>query len=195
MEPVITEHISNWSYFNILLRDEIPFIFKGDELLHFNNTVSEDGIKFKGVKEGVWIYSYEYSNSLKFYFNGKLNGKGISESSKEIEERLEHFYIKGLLNGKSVFWYKDGQKKEVDYVNGKENGKEIWWYEDGKKCEEIDYVNGKKHGKEIYWYENGQKREEIDYVNGKKHGKNIHWYENGQKKKEINYIDDEKQEE
>jgi len=70
MELIIAEHSSNWIYFNALISTKVPIIFKENELLYLNNFTSERGIKFKGLKEGVWIYS-KYTINLSFYLNGK----------------------------------------------------------------------------------------------------------------------------
>jgi len=156
MELIIAEHSSNWSYFNALISTDVPFIFKENELLYLDNFISEVGIRPKGLKEGAWFSSDEYSKHLIFYLNNKRSGKSVYESKSE--SRGEVDYVDDKIHGKSISWFKNGQKKEdTDYVNGKKCGKCIFWYENGQKNYEIDYLDDKKHGKVITWYENGQK--------------------------------------
>jgi len=183
MESIIAEYSSNWSYFNILIGTDVPFIFKDDKLLYLNNFISEEGIRLKGLKEGVWISPDENYTILSFYLNDKLNGKTLYES-KDYGNVKKINYLNGKKHGKEISWGNQQKIYEIDWLGGKKNGKEIWWFENGQKSKEINYKNDKKHGKEIGWYENGQKECEIDYVNGKKRGKEIWWYENGQKQEE-----------
>jgi len=192
MELITAEHSSNWSCFNALIDTlidtKVPFIFKDNGLLYLNNFISEGGIKFKGLKEGVWISSNRHRIELFFYLNDKRKSKSLNES-KNFRSVEELSYVDDKMHFKYISWYENRQKKEVDYVNGKKHGKTIFWDENGQKNYEIDYLNGKISGKCIFWYKNGLKALENDYIDNKKHGKEIWWYENGQKKYEIDYID------
>ena len=54
-------------------------------------------------------------------------------------------------------------KKRTNYSSGKEDGKWVYWYDNGQKKEEKNYINGKKDGKWESWYNDGTKKEERYY--------------------------------
>ena len=86
----------------------------------------------------------------------------------------------GLLDGKSVHKYQNGQPKAVvTFVDGQEEGTVTLFYPNGKKESEGTFVNGKLQGTLTYWYANGQKREEVGYANGYRSGGWRMWNEAG----------------
>ena len=87
---------------------------------------------------------------------------------------------KGLLDGKSVVYFKEGTKKEIrSYKNGKMDG--IWktWNEEGVKVARAVYENGKKDGTWKIWDDNGTLRFKMKYENGKKTGTWYNYDKNG----------------
>jgi len=105
---------------------------------------------------------------------------------------LEMNYRQNQPHGKSVWWYRNGQKWwETDYVNGQIHGRDIMWYVNGQIHCEVDYYQNQPHGKSINWHTNGQKRREVDYRKGKRYGKYVLWYESGTLDYEHYYIDDQ----
>ncbi|MFA5024053.1 MAG: hypothetical protein WC523_03815 [Patescibacteria group bacterium] len=68
-----------------------------------------------------------------------------------------------------------GPKHEVEYRNGFADGKSVYWYDNGQKCSEKYYKNGILHGKAITWYRDGSPSAEFNYKNGKLDGVCIRW--------------------
>jgi len=92
--------------------------------------------------------------------------------------------INETLIGRYGF-YDTGVKHFVElYKNNKKHGKSIYWYKNGQKKEEVTYKNVKLDGLWTSWYKNGQKRIEGIYKDGKKDGIWTAWYDDGQKMSE-----------
>lgn len=52
-------------------------------------------------------------------------------------------YKNGLLNGKRIFWYENGNVRgEEIFKNGSRDGISKWWFEDGKEACEVKYKDG-----------------------------------------------------
>ena len=118
---------------------------------------------------------------------------GKNKCSLENVPYFEENYKDGKQDGKTTYWYENGQKElEVNFKDGKQDGKATYWYENGQIMAEETYKDGKRDGKTIEWEENGQIWSEGYYKDNKKDGKWISWYENSQKKSEKNYKDDKK---
>jgi len=89
--------------------------------------------------------------------------------------------INETLIGRYGF-YDTGVKHFVElYKNNKKHGKSIYWYKNGQKKEEVTYKNVKLDGIWTGWHENGQKEREGTYKDGKKDGIWTWWEGNGQK--------------
>lgn len=100
------------------------------------------------------------------------------------DKESENGYLKSSgKNGLSVVWYLSGTSKK--FVN---DGKSTYWYKNGQLKSQGNYTNGKQMRKASTWFENGQTESEKNYVDGKCEGKSTEWYENGQLKSESDYI-------
>jgi len=144
MEYIISEHISNWKYFNILAKVELYFIFDENNLKCLEGNISIEGIIMKKFREGIWILLDNKYNLIRIlsFRNDKKNGKCIA-------------------------LYRNGKKcEEIDYINDKMYGKFIMWHEDEQMFIESNYLNDKMHGKTISWYRDGKLWEEKVYENG-----------------------------
>ena len=118
-------------------------------------------------------------------------------------KKLEGQYKDGLMNGKWIRWYENGNKSdEGSYFNGDgtdkgktgiprngRDGKWTIWYQNGQKMIEMTYKDGERDGLWTRWYENGQKKSEIHYKDGEQQGLHTSWYENGQKEIEETFKD------
>ena len=54
----------------------------------------------------------------------------------------------------------------TNWKNGKLDGDSVNWYENGQKKEEVSLVKGRPLGLAKAWYRNGQKSGEISFHNG-----------------------------
>lgn len=116
----------------------------------------------------------------------KEKGKYYDQSGNLFTGKLEKYYDqneqlkakfnieKGVLDGRSMVYFKDGSKKEVRaYKDGKMHG--VWktWNKEGVKIARAVYENGKKDGSWKIWDDKGTLRFKMFYENGQKTGT---WY-------------------
>jgi len=110
----------------------------------------------------------KYRVELEFWDDERTQIKSLSE------------YMGDQLHGKSLGWYRDGQKEFDDnWVNGQLHGKSFDWSPSGQLEREKHYHHGKQHGKSMGWHDNGQIECEIEWTNDNQHGKCVAWDENG----------------
>jgi antitoxin component YwqK of YwqJK toxin-antitoxin module len=103
---------------------------------------------------------------------------------------IKHFYSKdGQVEGLVTRFSGDGGWKSSieNYKYGKENGKSLGWYRSGEKRFDSNYKNGEFHGNQIHWFESGQIETEHNYLNGMFDGKQTYFSENGNPKRIMNY--------
>jgi antitoxin component YwqK of YwqJK toxin-antitoxin module len=86
----------------------------------------------------------------------------------------------GILNGKHISYYKNGQiKREGSYYNGNLNGKWVGYAPDGKKIFEVEYKNDTLIGKFISWYNTGVIHEKGSFNNNRMIGEWLSYDEAG----------------
>ena len=91
----------------------------------------------------------------KYYFNGKI------QEEYEVKDGQKH----GLCTN----WYEEIETKwfEDNYTNGIKNGKTILWYKSGEKNYEGTYKNGLQDGEWTFWDAKGDKTKTVTYAEGK----------------------------
>jgi len=113
----------------------------------------------------------EHGSSITYTYilNGEVNLKG--EQMKALEQEYENgklihevkYYINRqkeydnyLVNGPTISWYPNGQKKEeATMSNEKPNGGYSWWFENGQLGKSGKFVNGKQDSQWNYFDESG----------------------------------------
>jgi len=116
---------------------------------------SKEVPKGKTYKRGGVLY--EVGNTEPF--TGYVVGKG-REGYRAKAFKYRKQYKNGLLNGKTKFWYKNGNLESVEpYRNGKINGLVARYYEDGQIKTYIHLVDGERGGYkgEMFWSGDGKK--------------------------------------
>jgi len=102
--------------------------------------------------------------------NGKLYLKGSTKphsgkvleyhdaKKEKMKSRLR--YKKGVLQGKSEYWYPNGKQEAVKhYANGKLSGTLEEWFNDGNPKKKEEWLNGKRHGEWQTWKEDGKPKQ------------------------------------
>lgn len=115
---------------------------------------NSSGNYFNGMKEGEWISSHFWgeSISIKNYSKGKLNGTWIVYSDETRSKILEYSeYYNGELHGKYSLYFDNGSVKEDgNYINGEKNGFWVEYSQDLVTNKNIfsegHYINGNKDG-------------------------------------------------
>ncbi len=140
-------------------------------LVLFTSGCREHGtISLSEIEEKDGLY---YRINEKKPFTGKL-----IDFYGEDKKKIEEFYQDGKIEGKSIYWYDNGQMKfDLTLENG--NGKKIGWYRTGQKKYEVGFRDWKANGKYIELYKSGKKKFEVNYKSGKADGKFTEWEENG----------------
>jgi hypothetical protein len=88
--------------------------------------------------------------------------------------------VGGVMNGPAVYFYSNGDIKEVaNYANGLKNGEVVRYAENGNILMQTHYRDGQKDGVWKFWDINGNLRMKISYTNGKKSGVWKQWDERG----------------
>lgn len=113
------------------------------------NVISEGQMDGK-MYIGTWKYYQKNSNQLLI---------------------LEHFNNFGLLTGKRLVYYENGQiAEEQNYKEGKLDGTSFWYSENNIVLKEFLYVDGELHGRSRYYNPKGEMLVEGIYKRNKKDG-------------------------
>ena len=117
----------------------------------------------------------------KYYSSDNELYTGIVKQKYDSGELKSRIIVKnGLLHGKSVFYFKNGNKKEVrSYKNGKMHGTWLSYNKEKTKIALANYKKGKKNGVWKIWDNNGTLRFKMEYKMGKKAGTWYNYDENG----------------
>ena len=107
-------------------------------------------------------------------------GKCIVLYNKSDKVKEEFRFKKGLLDGESSAWYKNGQIRRKGYYNkGQISGKWTFWDEQGNKTLEAHYRHDTLNGTYIALYANGNIKEKGQYSANKQSGKWTRYDEDG----------------
>ncbi|MCL2251405.1 MAG: hypothetical protein FWC12_05755 [Treponema sp.] len=120
-------------------------------------------------------------------YKGTLSGVDFDGDAYEFEGDI----VNGLMHGKGVWRYKNGDFFEGYFVNGVRSGKGKYIWAVGGVYEG-DFVNDRRTGKGKIKWANGDVYEG-DFLNGKRHGKGKYIWADGTIR-EGNWIDNEYQE-
>ena len=95
------------------------------------------------------------------YINGRLQGITKKWSGDEYYSvREELYYENDKLISKNQFSYENGNLIALlKYKNGLLDGKQLFWYESGEKRQELKMIEGELISA-INWHKNGQKKVE-----------------------------------
>jgi|AntDeeMinimDraft_4_1070355.scaffolds.fasta_scaffold11593_1 antitoxin component YwqK of YwqJK toxin-antitoxin module len=118
-----------------------------------NENYCEEGRLLNHKKVGVWK-RYNDSNDLL---------------------RIENYH-RGVLNGVSVSFYKNGKIYSVgSYKNGELHGNISLFYENGNINSSDNYINGNKDGYSLLFDRNGNLKQKWFYRSGEKDGKQYYF--------------------
>lgn len=145
----------------------------------------EEGTAIVELDEGIDKYGYKYQHTL---VDGKKEGKSLQwyKSGNKSEEAN---YKDNVKNGEYLSYYdnENNQLREKSfYLNGKLEGEQFSWHKNGGLSDQsfFSQENPKLHNK-ISWYENGIKRYELKFEANKNKFISRAWYQNGQLKYEF----------
>ena len=102
------------------------------DIQNLNNNINE---KFKNLELNINNNLINKNKQIKIYNNGKYEGQ----------------MLKGLREGKGIFYYNDGGRYEGDWKNDVKEGKGIGYFNNGNRYEG-DWKNDLKEGKGIFYY-------------------------------------------
>lgn len=143
-----------------------------------------------------------------------FEGEKVLTTYPEGEKKTELYYKKGILDGPSLFYHKNGTILiQSLFVKGIKEGesrlyydsgelysrqkfqKGLWdglqefYYKDGRLRASLNYKQGLINGEVILYFPNGNKFREILFKNGKREGKEKLWNIGGLQEVEIQYQD------
>lgn len=145
---------------------EINLATNNFQMKDFNETLLVSGTFEKGKKSNQWLYNFP-SGILK----------------------LEENYTKGVLNGFSKDYNKDGSLNSIKYYsNDKINGRyEV--YENGKLISFFNYVDDERNGPYQTFYPDGSLKEEGYFINDNLNSDYNSYWQNGTISRKSKYTD------
>lgn len=195
---------------------------------HTNNLIKSKGEYINNHQNGLWTFYFENGKTMaqgnfKNGDGGNIGTSGISRNGREGKWTFyynsgnietEYFYVKGELQGRSVSYYENGNKKdETDWVNDN-SSRSVSYYENGNKKDETVWLNDNTNRKVIKYNENGKiksnatfknstlnglviiyndegiKLSEQYYKDGKQNGLKTTFFQNGFKENELTFVND-----
>lgn len=119
--------------------------------------------------------------------NEPYNGPYI-ENYPSGEVKLEIFLKDGLLHGKYLSYFENGNVNEIrTYSEGIKENRWETFNSQGMKISEANFLNDMKHGKWLVWDENGVLRYDMEYTEGDRSGIWRIYNEKGEKISEKEY--------
>ena len=113
--------------------------------------VAAAAVEGASASEGVFLAGDERP------FSGVVTGEA-REGYRRVRCAYKKQYVKGVLHGKSYYWYPNGKLESVEpYKNGKLHGIVTRYYDTGKIKAKIHFVKGLRgglHG-EVFWDKDG----------------------------------------
>jgi antitoxin component YwqK of YwqJK toxin-antitoxin module len=162
-----------------------------------------------GVKQAELVHGLPggCTSALLFYENGQLLADGFYKGEKK--DSLWYNYAQNgelisavnyqldVLNGKSVFYFSEGQlleqklqiQKVVYYTNGKLNGAYQENFYNGKAKLKGTYQDGMRMGMWTEYYNTGEVLSKVNYLNDLPHGWTTIYDKLGNIKKRVMYRD------
>lgn len=165
-------HIKRMTYYNVLTGKICRENIVDDKDKNTMQVCNAIGIL---VKEAVCDRDGMYNGDYKEFF---VDGR-VSKTAS---------YTKGKLNGVTVSYYQNGNKKEEEtYVDDERHGRYKRYHWNGTLAEEGEYDHDVQQG---YWYTYNDLDNLVEteyYLDGEKHGTNILYFANGNKHRVINW--------
>jgi antitoxin component YwqK of YwqJK toxin-antitoxin module len=110
-----------------------------------------------------------------------FTGKCVVLFSDTLMVKEEFTYKNGILHGKALAWYQNGQiRRQGSYNMGQISGKWEFWDENGNKTVEAFYKNDMLDGSYISLYSNGRIKEKGWFESNKRTGQWYYYNEMGQ---------------
>ncbi|HSH52304.1 MAG TPA: hypothetical protein VK982_11335, partial [Bacteroidales bacterium] len=108
-----------WYYKNGQLRKEEFYIYglpDGESIEYSDSgTVITEGIYIQGEKEGIWNYDIGDQTETGKYIMGLKDGKWYRYYKSNDELAYEGLFLQGSRDGKHVYYYPNGNVKEIQY--------------------------------------------------------------------------------
>ena len=164
-------------------KDDLIMKTLGNAINKINHIISENKKYDELIRNDISLLQEKLDNL-------EINNKNKQEL-KFADGRYVGQVLKGLPEGKGMFYYPNGDRYEGDWKSGKREGKGIYYYKSGSRYEG-DWRNDKKEGKGIFYWDNGD-RYEGDIINGKREGKGIIYFANGDRRMG-DFLNDKKKE-
>lgn len=129
-------------------------------------------------RNGVWKY-YDETGKLsdeEFYEDGVLNGASI-EYWPNGNKKIHKNFLNGELEGlQTVYFATGGKSFTYEFSGAKQNGKEIHFHKNDKLMYELTMTDGKVNGLVTQYYINGNVSEKSTFVNSSRQGKSEDYY-------------------
>ena len=124
---------------------------EGEELVYLpNQSEPFSGWLKKTLKDGSQVL-WEVKDGIR-------HGPYL-EFFNELKTLTQH-YAKGELNGSSIEWFENGQKKkEVNFRRGRKEGLQTGWFANGQKSYEQNYRADQREGLFKSWYANSNPKQ------------------------------------
>lgn len=93
-------------------------------------------------------------------FTGVVKGRGRNEAYRNFPFLYKKEYKKGILHGRSYFYYLDGQVESIEpYIGGLIHGVATRYHPNGQLKSRIHYVEGFRGGEkgEMFWNADGSR--------------------------------------
>lgn len=134
----------------------------------------------KTYNKGYGLVSYQYelpNGNMSELKSVDFQGTTIVEAFFPNKKKsISQTYIKGQLDGKSIYYYPNGQiQDEVTYTYGTENGWARSYHDNGNLKLEISYIDGQEEGLMRRFREDGTLYYSAEYKEGVRHGYEI-WH-------------------
>lgn len=95
-------------------------------------------------------------------FSGVVTGRGRYEGYRNFSFEFKKSYKKGLLDGRSYFYYPDGQLESIEpYSDGQLNGVVTQYHPNGQIKARLHFVDGFRGGAkgEMFWNADGSRND------------------------------------
>ena len=128
----------------ILVTDLVDAVSSEERLIKY---LKEESVPYTGK-----VYNY-YDNGVK---------------------ELEGNYVRGLKEGKWIWWHTNGKRHKTGYFNRSvEDSLWQWWFAKGQLKKRGEYVDSLKEGRWSEWFSDGNLSISFSYLNDKLNGKSI----------------------
>ncbi|HEY2883162.1 MAG TPA: toxin-antitoxin system YwqK family antitoxin [Pirellulales bacterium] len=151
-----------------------------------DGALKTEGGYLAGLSDGPWK---EWNKLNVSPFDVKSDKDEESKEPPKHSLAMELNYRKGQLDGKQVYYYRNGAKQlEVLLDNGKREGPYTEWYDNGQVRSIGKYLHDDLNGETHYWYDTGKPWAVYNYYRGKPVGRWIEWDKDGKLVRDENHL-------